>query len=509
MKYQAVADALAELSAAHPEVLDRRAQPIEASPWAEAPPTDKTELHRKLTGELALTVGALTACEAHTSNWDDQRRWDQLAGAISAVVQEWPGVGIDLLDAIGAGHAAVDDAVVRGWAMSNPDDELAARILDRLAELELEPILGSVTSMLGGYRISGADPVEWFKFPQSDAVAQKCWENIAPTTASSCPDADDCAMRSFNHPAGPIAEFWVEKIGHLWRVAGDNWKGIPPEIADYLAEWIAEETLRSEAVEITFCRYLYFFHQADKEWCRQYLIPLFDWDNNSHAPTAWSGFLSHGGWTNALLSDGFLEKLVSTAAHSDQLDKQGQRNLPRLLAKIAVAANIDPRSWIRDLITKSSVSDRVVWTQAIRFQIDSLDADAVEKQWERWMHDYVSDRVSSVPRQLDPAEASAIAGWIPFLTDSMGAAIDLLLQVDTAGFSAHDLFLHDLKDDQIERAPEKIAQLVHHLLKSTSSEFFGGHRIEEIYKALVAADVSETVLHQIAEEALRFGIALN
>ncbi|OBJ53404.1 hypothetical protein A9W95_18250 [Mycobacterium sp. 1423905.2] len=315
-------------------------------------------------------------------------------------------------------------------------------------------------------------------------------------------------MMAINHPAGHLEEFWVEKVGHLWRSASESWKGIPPDVADYLAELIAEEGTRSEVVKIAFCRYLDFFYRSDAEWCKQYLYPLLDWDNSSHARQAWSGFLRHGGWSNKLLADGFLEMLVPATSHTDDLDTHGQRNLPRLLAAIAIQSDIEPRSWIRGLITKSSVPNRVVWAQAIRFQIDALGPKAVEKQWERWMRDYFSDRVSSVPRTLDPTEATAMAGWIPFLTDSMPAAIDMVLQVDTAGFSLHDLFFRDLSDDRIARAPEKVAELVHHLLKSTDGQFFGGHEIQRVYEVFKSASVSSHILHKVAEEAIRLGFTL-
>jgi hypothetical protein len=122
-----------------------------------------------------------------------------------------------------------------------------------------------------------------------------------------------------NHPAGHLAEFWVQRIGHFWSYSPDTWSGIPSEIADYLAEVISNDDKPSEVVEIIFCRHLAFFYQADKEWCRQYLLPMLNWDNVARAQKVWSGYLSHGGWTNKLLSDGFLDMLVSTAGHRNQL----------------------------------------------------------------------------------------------------------------------------------------------------------------------------------------------
>jgi Domain of unknown function (DUF4020) len=507
MKNELIAEALAALAEAHPEVVAQHREVPKDSAWSSAPPTDTTELHQKLAEELSPTAAALVECEAAQTNWDDERRWDRLAGALTAVVMEWPKLGFDILDAVGPGHDAIDQAVVRGWAISQPGSELVPQILDRICELTLDPILGSVTAMLGGYGFSGSTPVEWFRFAESEALAKECWNRIALTAPDSS-YVNGYAMMATNHPAGNLTEFWIERIGHLWNSAPETWKGIPPEIADYLAELIADDYQRNEAVEIILCRYLHFLYRADAEWSKLYLIPLFNWDNEPRATRAWSGFLSHGGWTAKLLEDGFLTMLVSTVDHRDQLDKPGQRNLSQLLAAIAVATDTDPRSWIRDLITKGTVEDRVAWAKAIRFQLDSLGTDAVETQWVRWIRDYMTDRVKSVPRILDPAEASVMANWVLFLGDSMSDAIDLLLQTETEGLKLHDLFLHDLGQEQIDRAPDKIAQLVQHLLKSTTGQFFGGHEIMRTYDQLTSAGVSVETLRQIAETALGLGISL-
>ena len=59
-------------------------------------------------------------------------------------------------------------------------------------------------------------------------------------------------MSAINHPAGHVAQFWVDRISYLWGQAPDAWGGIPPDIADYLAELIAHDTKRSQAVETVF-----------------------------------------------------------------------------------------------------------------------------------------------------------------------------------------------------------------------------------------------------------------
>jgi hypothetical protein len=42
---------------------------------------------------------------------------------------------------------------------------------------------------------------------------------------------------------------------------------------------------------------LRFVYEADTDWCKQFLLPRFDWSNEARATRLWDGYLSHGGWT--------------------------------------------------------------------------------------------------------------------------------------------------------------------------------------------------------------------
>ncbi len=267
--------ALAELQAAHPELVENEnavESVSEPGNWAAAPPSDKLELHRQLVDEPKSTVEALVKCESSLSGWDDERRWEALAGAMRAVLQESPDLGLVVLDEGGNGRSLVERVVVQGWSVANPDDALASIILKRIAAMQIEPILGNVTSMIGGFVATGEALVEWFRYDESEELAKKCWLSMDPTTTSFIQRADDHALLALNHPAGHLAEYWVDRIGHLWRMAEDSWRGIPPNVADYIAEMIGGNDSRSESAVIRFCGFLAFFHSADPIWCKQYLF---------------------------------------------------------------------------------------------------------------------------------------------------------------------------------------------------------------------------------------------
>lgn len=506
----AVGQAMTNLAQVHPEIVDRPQPDVtkKQSAWAAAPPTTINELHEKISQDIAATSEAITACEAESSSFDDRDRWESLTGAISETVRNWPEDGFALIDSVGSGHPNIDQAVVRGWSMVELNADLAGEIFVRIAALDLAPILGYVTGPLGGYTYAGSQPPRWFMFDESEQLARRCWEVITADTASGLENSDDPVLEANNHPAGHLARYWVDRLGHLWRNDPDRWDGIPPDISDHLAEMLTGGTKSAEMVEVVFGQQLVFLYEADDDWCRHFLLPRFEWTNEDQARRSWEGYLSHGGWAKELPTEGFLANIVAATNHREKLSTRRAHGLSTLIARIALDGDIDPRELMKDLVRASSTDAHVAWTEAIGMQLRSLEPDMVESQWDTWMRDYVSSRISSVPRKLDPREATAIAYWLLFLGDSMAAAIELLLKSQVAGIDTHSLFFHDLTDLRIEQAPHQVAQLVRQLLESTSGSFHYLMDLKRIYAKLKALGVPEDTLHGICEAAMRLSIEL-
>lgn len=505
-----VSRAIAQLAEAHPEIV-QRPQPDkdeEQSAWTEAPPTNVDDLHEEISQRAEATAIAIIACEGESSNFDDRDRWETLTGAISATVRNWPEDGFMLIDAVGSGHPDIDKAVVRGWSMADLDNELAGRIFKAIAALDVGQILGYITGPLGGFTYAGSQPPKWFTFDESEQLARRCWEVIGPGTASGVSRSDDVVLEAINHPAGHLAQYWVDRLGDLWKNDLDHWGGIPPDIADHLAEMLTGGTKSSEMVEVIFGQHLTFFYAADSEWCRNFLLPRFEWSDEDRALRSWEGYLAHGGWVNDLVAEGFLTTIATATAHREKLSTRRAHSLSALIAKIVLDGNVDSQEWMRDLVRTSSTDAQVSWTEAIGMRLRSLEPDAVESEWARWGRDYLGSRTSSVPRRLDPREATAIAYWLLFLGDSMAAAIDLLLRNPVAGIDTHSLFFHDLTEGRVERAPKQIAQLVRQLLDSTHESFHYFMDLKRIYAKLKALGVPEDALHGIAEAAMRLGVEI-
>ena len=416
---------------------------------------------------------------------------------------------------MGPGHAAIDRLVVRGWTRARPNTDLAARILRHIGDLgaRLIAILNEVTFMLAGFALPGTAAGEWHKLSESRDLAKKCWEIMDPDTISGTPSNENLTSVAINHPAGHLALFWVSALGNEWNATRDTWREIPTDLADYLREMLDTDGSRGEMVEVVFGQQLHFFYEADTDWCTQQLLPRFDWSDPNRARRVWDGYLSGGRWNNRLVADGFVQKMLATLAHREQFSEGSIRRLFIQLADISIYSDADPRAWVRDLLTDGSAQDRIEWARALGDELSRLEPSFAEREWQRWIAEYWSDRTRSVPRDLDAAEASAMARWAVFFTDSIESAVDLALRVSTAGFGRRPLILRDLTNDRIDKAPVKIAEMMSHMLRSTAQED-GQHvlyasDLQRIYRRLSEQNVPNDILRDITAQAMRLGVDLS
>jgi hypothetical protein len=98
------------------------------------------------------------------------------------------------------------------------------------------------------------------------------------------------------------------------------------------------------------------------------------------------------------------------------------------------------------------VAHRVEWMNQVAWMLKELPVEAVERQWQRWMRQYWQDRLDSIPAQLTAEEATALAAWAVYLTESIADGVSLATACP-AGFSEYTDVLHDLDEDRLHRAP--------------------------------------------------------
>jgi hypothetical protein len=503
-------EALAVLQRDYPVLEEQVPRIIEQDKTPAVPlPTSAAELHTTIGEDMSGLRGRVVDLEAKAEQFDAYQ-WERFGRLLSEVVQQWPEDGFIILDSVGQDHTETTKVVVRGWASAELDSGQDERVIARVASLELAPIVDYVAYMLDALVSVRAQTTNWRVLPAAIELAKKCWDAIDPRFGEGA-TGDDLVLFAFNHPSGRVASFWISVLSDDWTVREDTWDGLNPDVAAYLQSMLDGNDTRAEVVETVFGAYLRFFHGADATWCQSHLLPRFDWKDPARARRVWDGYLSTGTWTNGLLSAGFLSLLIETVGHREVFRSDRGRRLLSQLAAVAMFADFDPQPWITQLLTGATASDRVEWAEQVTFHLRSLEPEAAEQQWHRWIHAYWQDRVDSIPMILDAAEAAAMANWAIFFKESMSEAIELALRTP-AGLGDHALFFYDLTppsgSSRIEHAPEHLAALVSHLLTSTNKPFHGGYELPDVLSSLESHGVSVEAIQRIRGEAVRLDIPL-
>lgn len=122
---------------------------------------------------------------------------------------------------------------------------------------------------------------------------------------------------------------------------------------------------------------------------------------------------------------------------------------------LALTSDSDPLEWLPGVIVALSNDQRSQFADKVADILEDLPSEAAEHQWIRWMRKYWNDRLASVPIQLSFDEATAMAGWIPFLTGSFDSGVQLVTR-RPGRFREHDDVLRNLND--ISTTHEALAQ---------------------------------------------------
>ena len=500
---QSAGEALAQAQEHHPEYAEQPHPDLMAwmeTGWVQPQlPISTAELRNRVEDDAAAAIGELRARTSQPGG----PGWEDALSLISDTVRDWPPGGLAILDAGGDTPPDILSAVIRGWGAATAEDAVARTIIARLSLTDLSRTYRDVARLLAGGD-SEAISTEWHRIPAARLLAAKVWTVVAGSGSGI--NAESWLARAINHPAGRLTQFWVKAIAADWQAAGDSWSGLPEAIREQVEAMLTGSDDKVAMAEIVFASQLHFFRAADSAWCLDHVLPLLDWAYPARARRTWDGFLMWGRFDDQLLAAGLLDQYVKAASRAAEFPDDLRQQLSSHLAAIALH-NPDPAvsGWARTLTASVDVSVRVAWMNQIGWYLPDLPADAVEQHWRDWMRTYWQGRLASVPTQLTIQEASAMATWVMYLTDSLEEGITLATRMP-AGITQHSRLLHELTSERIGRAPSPIATLVGHLLRSTQPPFYECDEIRRIMQGL-ADRAAPADLTAIREQALRLGCA--
>ncbi|AVT39629.1 DUF4020 domain-containing protein [Plantactinospora sp. BB1] len=497
--------ALDELQAAYPD-FQARERPdlvrsrIEVRTLPEQPPMTVDELHERITANPVAAVAELRRYE-HVRFPFDGPDWNDALRVLTATIHDHPGDGFAVLE-VAEPPIDIVSAVIAGWSAAPLNRATAVAVVQRILDLELGAVADSVTQLLVG-GVMDANAMKWHLLPEARNLAEVLWGALGPVDP---PDGGrDWFTLAINRPAGQLAQFWVRAVSADWTAAGDNWEGLPSELRRPLETMLGGPAGPTWLAQPVLAGQLAFFFAADRPWCTRFLLPLMAWagDEDKGRPVrAWTGYLATGRITDDLFEAGLRSDYLDAVDQVDRLPDDLRRALPAHLAAIAVYGSTDPLTWVEEFTARAEEDQRIVWMSEVADTLGTLAPDVVEQQWQRWMQRYWQRRLNSVPTTLTLGEASALATWVPWLTDSLAAGVDLAMRHPAGLTERHTL--DDWSDERLAQAPALFARLLAHLLTGTTSPVW-----DNIARVALAVkdDAEPAAFGVIRDQALRLGVS--
>jgi hypothetical protein len=472
-------------------------------------PISIDRLHALIESDPRAALAALTEIREQEQDRHDVRS-ASAEDALLATVASHPLDGIAMLTADSGNVEKFHVAVIRGWQRTEITPEFAEAAAEALLATDLTVLGADIASMLV-FNSATPEHEAWLRSPKSHGLARAVW-NARPDNGDN--DGSDSQNGSFldaavNSTAGKLVDYWTRVFVQSWRDAGEHWRGLTDSLRsdiDLTLEGGAQDqdVLLARAVYVS--RFDAFW-LGDRAWCSINLLPLLNWDTSPTAASMWDAFLRRSRWNDQMLDAGLLDQYIAAAdrlttanATSDSADHA----LPLHLAAITLNStlDLDSRRWLPRLTTAMADDRRTAWFDAIGRQLRTAPVEEVERQWQRWMQRYMTQRIATIPRRLTSSEASAIAHWLVYLGDSFPEAVTFIEQT-AATLDSERFLLRELDDEKVQAHPEAVARFIAHLLRGTSQFYDAGdlQRIVGIVKNSAPPDVVNT----IRAESLRLG----
>ena len=374
----------------------------------DALPFTATELHALVGQDPTAALARLREYQTETHALIGPS-WTGALRSLQACVTTYPEDGVRIATVLQDDDREIRASLIYGWGGATLDEALVEQVLAIIFGWDHEEVRRPAASMLS----NGGDPehpTAWHPYEPARILASALWPT-APTDREIVSGAD-IVMEAINHPAGDLAEFWTKVVQWEWSQRESTWNGLPAQIATQLDRMISAADRNGLLARVIFASRLHFYFGADREWCEDRLLPLFDWINAVDAAAAWQGFLTWGRWNDGLLQAGLLDGYMATTKHALELPNNLRRQLAMHLTSIAMSASVDPARWLTRFVVDASEELRASWAQQVGHALTQFDPDEAPRQWDRWIRAYWTGRNRSVPLPFTRAEASATAGWV-------------------------------------------------------------------------------------------------
>ncbi len=396
--------------------------------------------------------------------------------------------GLELADALaktGKWDADLWSGLIRAWSGMDLGEARHREVLNRLGKVELYPKHArEIANTLEALVENEDKPYALNLLPQANEIAASLWHTLDKTPLIE--ETENWLTTAINHPAGVLAEFWLQGLS-LWRKHQEPPpKAMSGEYRTALSGIVQDRTMAGKLGRSVLAGQFAFLLAADEGWTKENLIPFFrNRDNIADFQAVWDGFLSWGRLNSTVaenLHDAFLE-----AVKQIDSDLANRRNdfVTYYTTMLAYFAADPLETWVPKLLCHGGEEARRRFAFEITSHLSRMDETRQREWWGRWLKRYWENRLRGVPAPLEADEVESMLGWLPQLTAVFPEAVALAIGMPQISLQRGSVIYELSKSDSLVRKyPQETAQLLIYLGQSNSSGYMGDRWRELIDKLL-------------------------
>jgi hypothetical protein len=369
--------------------------------------------------------------------------------------------------------------------------------------------LEATTDLLeyGSTREADALPNELM--PAAQRLAERIWSECLRHIQATARQMEDWLLEAINRPGGKLARFWLERISSAKRAEGDNWKGIPKDIAKGLSTIIDNSSQAAAHARVVIASQVHYLFSIDPAFAKEKVLPLFEWTRSKiTAEQCWHGFVMWGRWlpgfTEQLLPN-FDEMISRASSESDNI----KRATLMQISVLALYRLADPLSngWFPRVIRTLGTEELWALAAEIDHALDHTNTDIVEGIWERWLRRYWEDRLLGKPKPFGLEEAKHTGAWALSMGKYFPEAVKLVAAIQPRPAFEHIGFLSRVESKGLARTyPTATADLLLAYFSAPDLHIYPDETLQKIWRDLVQANLPLEKQRSLHEAMFRFGI---
>jgi len=385
--------------------------------------------------------------------------------------------------------------LIRGLQESKLSVEAWRDLLNLVSNPALQSLHAyDIANLLYDLVKDGGKPFTFGLLEQANSIALPVWQALEENPQEG--GINDWLSRAINHPAGVIANFWINGLSLLvhGKVAAE--RIIPEDYRHWFTMVMQETTPRGGMGRSLLASQTAFLFGLDEIWTRKHIIPLFSDADPHKFAQAWDGFLVWGRLYPSLV-DALLPAFVAAMPRLTAELEKHRRQFIQFYTSLAIFHVSDPaQQLLPTLFQYGSLDDRLVFASQIGYFLRKIQPSAKQQLWNGWLRRYWQDRLQGVLAILDEAEITKMLEWLPYLDDAFPDAMNLVVSCPEIQIK-HGHVLYALRNSElVTKYPIETAQLLIYLSKCTI-----GHHANDLTEIEARLPVIPTEVRSSLDEA--------